>query len=137
MVLNDFEDGESAALALLNGPTVGKLPEGEEVTFGGTSQLGAYSERVLEVGGDGVTINVLGSVLFLPGVLSKLASLGALEVAKGVQLRELLAVPASERWRVAGGRIDSLEEAALAAAGDVQRRKWYQRFLGLDVELDQ
>jgi len=61
---------------------------------------------------------------------------GAFEVARGVDLDSLLAAPPDRMWEAAGGRIETIADAVTARLGDEQRRKWYQRFLGMNLPAD-
>jgi len=125
-------DEEPSILVLLDGPAVGRSPDDEsiEVFFGGPSQLGNQG-GVFEVKAK-KPFRFQGMVLLLPGVLEELLDLGAVEVAHGVDVQDVLSAPRGERWEAAGGQIAEFKDAATAQLGDVQKRMWYQRFLGID-----
>jgi len=131
LLLSNFDDEESSVLALLNGPAIGNTNDGRDVTFGGMSQTGSFSNGVLEVGEEDVKACLAGQLLLGPGLLRKLVAFGALEVAEGVKLQDIISLPQEERWLAAGGRIESTEDAAVAAMGDVQLQKWYERFVNI------
>lgn len=67
-------------------------------------------------------------------MLQELLLKGALEIAHGVKIQEVMDAPLSNRWAVAGGRLESINDAAAALLGDEQQRHWYQRYLGLGLE---
>jgi len=131
LLLSDYGGEDPSVLALLNGQVVGKTQDGRDVTFGGMSLAGSFSNSVVEVGED-VKACLAGQLVLAPGLLRKLVASGALEVAAGVKPDDLLPLPRQEQWPAAGGRIESTEEASLSSLGDVQLRKWYRRFLGLE-----
>ncbi|CAJ1420667.1 unnamed protein product [Effrenium voratum] len=49
-------------------------------------------------------------------------------------LQEVMAAPSGLRWAKAGGRLESINDAAAALFGDAQQKHWYSRYLGLAVE---
>ncbi|CAK0847485.1 unnamed protein product [Prorocentrum cordatum] len=126
--------GEPSILGLLNGPKVGETSDGNEVLFGGLNGLGENGQSTFEVADGEPPLRLHGFTLLMPGILGKLLRLGALEVVQGMSVDDLAKVPAAERWTAAGGRVSSLFEASAALSGDVQRRKWYSRMLGLDIQ---
>lgn len=67
-------------------------------------------------------------------MLQELLLKGALEIAHGVKIQEVMDAPLSNRWAVAGGRLESINDAAAGLLGDEQQRHWYQRYLGLGLE---
>jgi len=127
LLIRDYDEGSPALVALVNGPVVSEDSDGP-LLWGGPASTG----EVRVNSGDGA-VRVSGFTLLLPGTLELLMDLGALEVAPGVDIETLLRAPVEERWQVAGGTIDTLADARTAQLGDVQRRKWYQRFLEIDV----
>jgi len=119
---------------LVNGPKVGEVQNSAatfDVYFGGPNGVG-NAASVYEMKGP-TPYRFQGMVLLQPGLLEELLEMGALEVAEGVELDDVLNEPLEKRWQVAGGRIETPEEAATARLGDLQRRKWYKRFLDLDL----
>lgn len=137
LLLQEFNpdaDLESTFLALLNGPQVGEVrgddADNTGVFFGGPFQTG----RTMQIGGQ---FYFQGMVQLGPGVLKLLLQHGALEVVEGVTFNDVLNVPSEERWEAAGGRIETVSEAATSKLGDVQRRKWYDKFLGLELPSEQ
>lgn len=136
MLLQEATQEEPSILGLLNGPKVGETSDGNEVLFGGLNGLGGNGQSTFEVADGEPPLRLHGFTLLMPGILGKLLRLGALEVVQGMSVDDLAKVPAAERWAAAGGRVSSLFEASAALSGDVQRRKWYSRMLGLDVETE-
>mmetsp|Transcript_99593 Transcript_99593/g.260171 ORF Transcript_99593/g.260171 Transcript_99593/m.260171 type:complete len:608 (-) Transcript_99593:20-1843(-) len=124
-----------ALVILLNGPPVGRVEDKDrrEVYFGGASSVGGNG-NVFEVKGPEPQM-LQGMVVVLPQVLEELIDAGALEVVEDVDLQEVLSVPRGERWTAAGGRIETLADAVEARLGDVQKKMWYKRFLGLDLDM--
>ncbi|CAJ1345371.1 unnamed protein product [Effrenium voratum] len=115
-------------LALLNGPVVHTK---SQITWGGPQGAGVTYEVQDEEN------NLKGffqgfTVLHGMGTLERLVELGALELTEA-SLQELLSVEPEERWRAAGGHLRTLRETELAQLGDKQRRKWFKRFLDLDL----
>eukprot|EP00439_Symbiodinium_sp_Y106_P080136 s200_g18.t3 len=117
----DSERSESgvAMLALLNGPALGR--EGKNPVYWGGPQGPDIKLQGSEEQFRGFTI-------LFPGMLDRLLELGAFEVTD-VDVREVVKVPVDERWQFAGGTIDSLADARSANLGDVQREKWFKRFI--------
>lgn len=137
LLLRDLQEGVPAALILLNGPKIGEMPDGSgDLYFGGTSNLGQPDAEIFEIGGGEVPFRLKGVEMLLPGVLEKLLSLGALEVAQGVDMQTVVSTPRDARWELAGGKVQGLRESWMAAIGDVQRRKWFERFLGMELGSD-
>ncbi|CAE8718711.1 unnamed protein product, partial [Polarella glacialis] len=122
---------EPVLLVLLNGPEVGMIEsEKAPVFFGGPSQLG--NQGVFELRGN-MPYRFQGVIPVDGGNFLELLEMGAFEVTQTrVALDELLAAPVAERWQIAGGKIDSLKEAATAKLGDVQQKMWYKRFFDID-----
>eukprot|EP00930_Biecheleria_cincta_P091155 TRINITY_DN80650_c0_g1_i1.p1 TRINITY_DN80650_c0_g1~~TRINITY_DN80650_c0_g1_i1.p1 ORF type:complete len:552 (-),score=104.39 TRINITY_DN80650_c0_g1_i1:60-1715(-) len=112
-----------STLVLLNGPKMAITRSGSDVLFGGSSD----SDGLFTVP-DGY---IWGCVKLPPGVLEELMRIGALQLAKGTTLQDIFAVPTPLRWEAAGGKIETLSEAAASAIGDAQRRRWYRFFLGI------
>merc|ERR1719145_215196 len=135
MLLKDYKPEEPSIMVLLNGPVVGRTPDGNEVLFGGMHSLGS-GKGVFEVADGDPPLRVQGLVVFFPGVLNKVLKLGGLEVVQKTTVDDITKVPSHQRWHAAGGTVISLSEASAAAAGDRQRRKWYRRFLGLELKAD-
>ena len=107
-----------AMVALLNGPQLGR--EGGPVYWGGPQGPAIKLQ--------GSDEQFRGFTILYPGMLERLLELGAFEVTD-VDVREVVKVPVEERWEFAGGTIDSLADARSAQLGDVQREKWFKRFL--------
>ncbi|CAE7366309.1 unnamed protein product [Symbiodinium natans] len=108
-----------AMVALLNGPQLGR--EG-----GGNVYWGGPQGPAIKLQGSDEQFR--GFTILYPGMLERLLELGAFEVTD-VDVREVVKVPVEERWQFAGGTIDSLADARSAQLGDVQRDKWFKRFL--------
>ncbi|CAK0834713.1 unnamed protein product, partial [Prorocentrum cordatum] len=122
MLLREAREGQQAVLALLNGPRVSA-----DAFFGGTSKVGGSDVLRVEQGETSFPL-LRGVVVLAPGVLEELLAAGALEPSDA-SVQEVLDADIEARWAVAGGTVGSLAEARLAAAGDVQLRAWYGRFL--------
>lgn len=136
LLLRDYatSDPEPSLLVLVNGPKVGWVQNESDafnVYFGGPHGFGSNS-GVFEMKGP-TPYRFQGMVSLAPGLLEELVEMGALEVATDMELDSVLAAPLESRWEVAGGRLETLEEASTARLGDLQRRKWYKRFLDLDL----
>jgi len=127
LVLEDVRADRPTSLVLLNGPRVGTLSGSFGDCFFGGSRP---TESLMLVPGGGIW----GQIMLPAGQLENFLASGALEVVEGAQLSDVMGVPAEERWAAMGGKLESLAEAATASLGDKQRRTWYSRFLG--VELD-
>lgn len=108
-----------AMVALLNGPPLGREKSGP-VYWGGPQGP--------DIKLQGSDEQFRGFTILFPGMLERLLELGAFEVTD-VDVREVVKVPVDERWQFAGGRIDSLADARSANLGDVQREKWFKRFI--------
>lgn len=120
-----------SAMVLLNGPKMGVLGgTAVDIFFGGTSR--PKDGGLVEIPSGGI----LGRVSLPAGHLERLVSVGAFEVAQGVDVGALLAETPDRMWEAAGGRIESISDAVTARLGDEQRRKWYQRFLGMNLPAD-
>lgn len=127
LTITDVAEDEPAVLVILTGPQVGELPNGGKVFFGG---LVPSERQLLQISGS----YIWGQVLLPPHMLQELLLKGALEIAHGVKIQEVMDAPLSNRWAVAGGRLESINDAAAALLGDEQQRHWYQRYLGLGLE---
>eukprot|EP00933_Yihiella_yeosuensis_P030740 TRINITY_DN24330_c0_g1_i1.p1 TRINITY_DN24330_c0_g1~~TRINITY_DN24330_c0_g1_i1.p1 ORF type:complete len:579 (+),score=91.74 TRINITY_DN24330_c0_g1_i1:20-1756(+) len=127
---------EPILLVLLTGPLVGRVDgDGTGVYFGGPMQGGPGGRgSVYELGQEGIPHNLKfqGFVSVSPQELHELLEQGFFEVVEGSKISDVLSAPVEDRWRSAGGRIDTLVDAAEAKLGDVQQRKWYNRFLGIE-----
>ncbi|CAE7375256.1 unnamed protein product [Symbiodinium sp. CCMP2456] len=108
-----------AMVALLNGPPLGREKSGP-VYWGGPQGP--------DIKLQGSDEQFRGFTILFPGMLERLLELGAFEVTD-VDVREVVKVPVDERWQFAGGKIDSLADARSASLGDVQREKWFKRFI--------
>lgn len=132
LVLKDVEENEASLVALINGPLIARLgapsSAGDDLFWGGPQPTGE-----MNIKGGGGTIRVKGLTALLPGTLEYLIKIGAFTVANDVDLEEMVDLPVAERWAAAGGTIDTIAEAQSAQLGDVQRQKWYKKFLDLDV----
>ncbi|CAK9038784.1 unnamed protein product [Durusdinium trenchii] len=129
LAISDASTEQAPVLVILTGPRVGELPAfgGEEVYFGG---LVPSEQQLIQVAGS----YIWGQVVFSLPVLEELLQSGALELAPGVRVHEVMSAPRTSRWAAAGGRLESINDAAAALLGDDQQRHWYQRYLGLSVE---
>lgn len=128
LLLEDCAGDRPSKLALLNGPRVGTLADGAgAVFFGGT----APTAELLQVPGGGVW----GQVVLPAGSLESFLRVGALQVVEDVLLHEVLQLPPCKRWTAVGGKLESLADVTTSALADVQRRTWYARFVGLELEL--
>lgn len=127
----DSCDKEPAMLVLLNGPQVGRVQTDAGGVFFGGPGGGSVGNGVFEIKGE-VPYRFQGMAIFMPGSFEALLNVGALEVAKDVDVQDVLSQPRSERWAAAGGKITRLADAAEAELGDSQQQKWYRRFLDVD-----
>lgn len=127
LTITDATENEAAVMVMLTGPQVGELPNGGKVFFGG---LVPSERQLLQISGS----YIWGQVLLPPHMLQELLQCGALEIANGVKIQEVMDAPLSSRWAVAGGRLASINDAAASLLGDEQQRHWYQRYLGLGME---
>lgn len=125
-----YQGDEGVLMVLVNGPPVGQIKKGEEIFFGGPENFGDRG-GIMEL--KGYPFRFQGLVLFRNVVFDEILRLKALEVAEGVDLDSVLALPPEKRWEAAGGKIELLREAAAAQLGEIQRRLWYERFLGLKL----
>jgi len=123
--VGDGNSNSPSLLALINGPMI---DSGESVYWGGPANTGE-----VEIKSPMDSIRISGLCVLTPGTLEFLVELGAFEVAADNDLDKLIREPVSERWRAAGGRIDTLSDASTAALGDIQRTLWFRRFLDIDV----
>jgi len=115
-----------AMVTLLNGPQIGR-EKGGPVHWGGPQ-----GSTVIKVQGSDESVQFRGFTILFPGALERLLELGAFEVSEAGVL-EVLKAPMEERWEVAGGTIDSVSDAQSAQLGDVQRKKWFKRFLEFET----
>ena len=47
---------------------------------------------------------------------------------------QILDLPREERWRAAGGTLETLKEVKISMEGDRQQKKWYKEYLGIQRE---
>eukprot|EP00913_Durusdinium_trenchii_P031907 g29883.t1 len=121
---------KAVLLAISDASTERLLPAfgGEEVYFGG---LVPSEQQLIQVAGSYIWGQVVFSLPVLEERRYELLQSGALELAPGVRVHEVMSAPRTSRWAAAGGRLESINDAAAALLGDDQQRHWYQRYLGL------
>lgn len=127
LLVRDVGEDDPALVMLLNGPVIGEDANGE-VLWGGPANSGE-----IRMDGGQHSLRVRGVTVLLPGTLELLLELGAFEIVDGVDIQAVLAAPPQERWHMTGGSISSIVEAQTSQFADVQRAKWFKRFLNVDV----
>eukprot|EP00931_Biecheleriopsis_adriatica_P112414 TRINITY_DN8703_c0_g1_i2.p1 TRINITY_DN8703_c0_g1~~TRINITY_DN8703_c0_g1_i2.p1 ORF type:complete len:520 (-),score=94.84 TRINITY_DN8703_c0_g1_i2:63-1622(-) len=114
-----------ATLILLNGPKIGVAKSGGDVCFGGTGESSLRSGTLFSVP-DGL---ILGCLKIPKEAFEELIRLGAFELSS-ISLSELFTYPRQLRWAAAGGTLNTIRQAGLAALGDKVMYRWYEEFLG-------
>lgn len=127
LLVRDVGEDDPALVMLLNGPMIGEDASGE-VLWGGPANSG---EIRMDSGKH--SLRVRGVTVLLPGTLELLLELGAFEIVDGVDIQAVLAAPPQERWHITGGNISSISEAQSSQFADVQRAKWFKRFVNMDI----
>lgn len=126
LVVGDVAKDAPALVMLLNGPVIGRDSSGE-VFWGGPANSGE-----IRMNSGGHSLRLRGVTVLLPGTLELLVELGAFEIVHGADLQAVVAAPSEERWHMTGGNITSIADARTSQLGDVQRAKWFKRFLDID-----
>eukprot|EP00440_Ansanella_granifera_P047351 gb/GFBE01051282.1/.p1 GENE.gb/GFBE01051282.1/~~gb/GFBE01051282.1/.p1 ORF type:complete len:371 (+),score=89.30 gb/GFBE01051282.1/:1-1113(+) len=120
LLVEESSPQRTSTLVLLNGPQIGETrEEGSAVLFGGPGRASDARSVLPLPGGDAV----IGKFSLPAGVLQDLLKSGALSIAEGVELEEVLAAERSQRWAAAGGKLRTVKELAAAVQGDTQQKR--------------
>jgi len=129
------EQNDTEVLILLNGPILTSI-EGVpgDVTFGGPLQIAEKSVLQMNLAGVESALLVSGVIVLSDETLQECVRSGALSVVEDVALDKLSEPSSStEKWLLAGGKLDTVEDAKVALLGDEQRRMWFKRMLNIDA----
>lgn len=130
VIKNEKEDGVTPSLlALLNGP-IDRRSQEKQIYWAGPQGSNYIYKVVEESNFEG---SFRGFTILPSGMLETFIEVGALKKSSA-SITEILNAEVRDRWTVAGGKVETLQDAQTAQLADKQRLKWFSRFEGIELE---
>lgn len=130
VIKNEKDDGVTPSLlALLNGP-IDRRSQERQIYWAGPQGSNYIYKVVEESNFEG---SFRGFTILPSGMLETFIEVGALEKSSA-SITEILNAEVRDRWTVAGGKVETLQDAQTAQLADKQRLKWFSRFEGIELE---